>query len=313
MIILCLPGFIRKDYIMTYENFIIDIRDRVEVLCPTDVVRIQKVTKNNGTVKEAIVIHQKGDSVSPTIYLRDFYCENLNGKDLDVIASEIVRICEKGRGSISFDYDACRSFLGVKDRVLCKLINAKRNKELLKKCPHRRILDLALVYYCAEYDSDGCFGSWVINDGIFDEWNVSEDELYRTSLKNLKHMLEPCIETISDVVKGFMPEEMYEEFEIPMDDMKMYVLSNQSRIFGATSIMCGSVLRKFGEEHGDFYILPSSIHEVILLPKDEVCDPGRLEPMVKEVNMNEVRPEEYLSDRVYRYSVDEQEIVYLKN
>lgn len=289
---------------MTYENFISKIKEIVECLCPNDRVCTENITKNNSVIKEAIVIHRAGENTTPTIYLKDFYFEYMNGTEIQKIAEEIVRISEEGRGRIDFDIKSCQDFSKVKHKLLCKLINAERNKELLERCPNRRFLDFALVYYCAEIKGED-FGTWIVTDAICKNWRVCEEDLYKTAMCNLSRLMPPDLMKITEAVKTLMEnEEDLEEF----GDVKMYVLTNSRKIFGATSLLCGNILREFAEEHGNFYILPSSIHEVIFIACNDVDNPAQLKPMVEDVNTYHIAKEEYLSDEVYFYTIDDQEI-----
>ena len=89
----------------------------------------------------------------------------------------------------------------------------------------------------------------------------------------------------------------------------MYVLTNQSKYYGASGILDHSTLHRISEQIGDFIVLPSSIHEVIIIPKNEdMGDYSRLAAMVKEVNAAVVLPEERLSDHVYVYSRDNEKL-----
>lgn len=85
-------------------------------------------------------------------------------------------------------------------------------------------------------------------------------------------------------------------------DTPLYVLTNESRLFGAAAIVDKKVLESFAKEHGSgFYIIPSSIHEVLLFLSEDLNVGERLAEMVHEVNSTEVSPEEVLSDHVYYF------------
>lgn len=290
---------------MNYENFIEAVSAAVTLLCPNDKVRIEKITKNNTTIWDAIVIFRENDCVSPTIYLMDYYLEYSEGKEINEIAEEIVKISENSRGIVKFDVDACKSFEGIKDKLLCRVVNYKQNRELLSKCPHRSFLDLALVYYCVEIDCDGDFGSWLVTDKIFSHWNVTEEVLYKKAMENLPNLMPPELISIWELL-----EKLTGEPYIPdnCDEDKMYVLTNDKKIFGATSILFEEIIKKFAKEHGSFYILPSSIHEVILVPAESDENAEVLKKMVKEVNETNVPPMDYLSDEVYFFDDTEQKI-----
>ena len=86
------------------------------------------------------------------------------------------------------------------------------------------------------------------------------------------------------------------------EDDDMFVISNTSKIFGASCVLYPGVLEKFAaEKDADIFVLPSSIHEMILVPEKEDQDYSTLPNIVKETNRTEVDPEEVLSDSVYYY------------
>ena len=90
------------------------------------------------------------------------------------------------------------------------------------------------------------------------------------------------------------------DFPIPDDGPKMYVLTNSSTMFGATKICDKFALRNIASVIGDdFLIIPSSIHEVIVLPYDKTMDPGDIDAMIREVNETQVSEQDRLSDHVY--------------
>ena len=84
--------------------------------------------------------------------------------------------------------------------------------------------------------------------------------------------------------------------------MRMYVLSNQEKLYGAACMLYPEVLSAFGEICGrDFYVLPSSIHEVLLVFAEEGKE-KELKEIVTDMNRNHVAPEEVLSDSIYHYN-----------
>lgn len=87
----------------------------------------------------------------------------------------------------------------------------------------------------------------------------------------------------------------------------MYILTNHRRCFGAAEILDKKTLRTIADQIGDrFIVLPSSVHETIVLPPKEEAEYRRLADMVREVNDTQVDVEERLSDHVYVYSRDEE-------
>ena len=83
----------------------------------------------------------------------------------------------------------------------------------------------------------------------------------------------------------------------------MYVLGNERKLFGAAVMLYDGLLEKMSEIiGGDFYLLPSSLHELILIPDEGREKGGDLWKMVCEINETQVEPEDVLTDSVYYYS-----------
>lgn len=243
------------------------------------------------------------ESVSPAIYLDSYFREYEFGKEIDRIIMDIINIYEKVRKNPKIEMDFFTDYNSVKERICYKLVNYKKNEEFLKECPHIKYLNLAIVFYYAYSDSILGNGSIIIRNTHKEEWNVSTEELFRQANDNTERLF-PCeilgIEDLLEELAGgeFLDEgmEIREEMRIPM-----YVLTNNSRHLGAISMMYPGLLEKLAKkEDANLFILPSSVHEIIVLP-DTGQDTEDLRNMVQEVNESQVAEEEILSDSVYYY------------
>ena len=182
------------------------------------------------------------------------------------------------------DYEA------VKDRLFLKLVGYEANEEQLQDAARRQFLDMSVIYYLRIDGPDGEPGGVRVSWDMLGDWEIAEDILYRDALANMEKQF-------GERLMRFDHDPGNEEEE----KSGMMVLSNQKNFFGASVILYSEQLRKVSEELGqDLYILPSSVHEVILLP-EAGQDPDALRATVKRVNETEVRREEVLTDSVYRY------------
>jgi len=123
----------------------------------------------------------------------------------------------------------------------------------------------------------------------------------------LKGRIDPLSEVIQEIFEETLDspaESLGDVCDIRVTDISepMYVVSNTQRIYGAAVILYEGVLEAFAKKiGGDFYILPSSIHETLFIPANTGIEQEELLKMVREVNEKEVSPDEELSDHVYRY------------
>ena len=224
--------------------------------------------------------------------------------DIADAVDQIVKVYEEHRPTHDLDVSLFTDFSNARDKVRARLVNTRMNEELLEKIPHREFLDLSLIY-CVEYTcekTDGIASIRITNDHI-DMWGVSEEDLYQLVQENMKADDQSVIVSLAELVKGMLQIDDA-EFEESMDsaNIPMYVLTNKSKLNGAVEIINDNTLRKFSDTlEKDFFILPSSTHEVIMVPAENDSDSGTFAEMVKEVNSTQVLPNEVLSNHVYKY------------
>lgn len=290
-------------------------------------VSIQDVTKNNGVVLTGLTFTQKSINISPTIYLEDFYEKYQEGTTMEDIIKEIREIYEKSKLDKDIDMKFFTEYEKAKGRIVYKLIHYDKNRELLKNIPHREYLDLAIVYYYLVDMKEFSNATILIHNKHLDYWKVSEEELYQLAVVNTPKLLKMHFCGMMDVLKELAEEDFWLENrdKAPNEDDKvfmevysekdatgMYVLSNVSRLYGASAVLYEGVLEYCYERlGGNFFILPSSVHEVILVPDEGQVTREKLSQMVREVNATQVEEQEQLSDFVYYYNAENRGIVRL--
>ena len=275
---------------MNYTEFmnamLCEIRGQVDAQVRTE---LYTVTKNNGTRRTGILFKQEDSNLAPTIYLEEFYQKYLKGQQVPDLADSICSIYQEIRVKKTCDCQNLFDFNHVKEHIVYKLIRRDANEELLKQIPYEPFLDLAVVYYI-QIDNTR-FGSAAIQ--IRNEhlryWRVEKEEIRRLAGKNTPRIYPVQIQQIVRF---------------------MYVATNEQCSLGAAVMRYPDFREKVrGMIRGDFYILPSSIHEVILVPESFGLEPERMQEMVKEINQTGVAPEEVLSDSVYYFDGEEIRIV----
>ena len=275
---------------MNYTEFmnamLCEIRGQIGVEVRTE---LYTVTKNNGTRRTGILFKQTDSNLAPTIYLEEFYQKYLKGQQVPDLADSICSIYQEIRVKKTCDCQNLFDFENVKEHIVYKLIRRDANEELLKQIPYEPFLDLAVVYYI-QIDNTR-FGSAAIQ--IRNEhlryWRVEKEEIQRLAEKNTPRIYPVQIQQVMRF---------------------MYVATNQQCSMGAAVMRYPNLWEKVRGMIGEsFYILPSSIHEVILVPESFGMEPERMTEMVKEINQTGVAPEEVLSDSVYYFDGEEIRIV----
>ena len=267
-------------------------------------ITINHVIKNNGCEMDGLVIMEKGKDIAPTIYLDSFYELYTNGENIKNIIRQIEVIYEQNKNNVTFDVNILKHFDTIKDKIVYKVVNYRSNEKLLEQVPHKRILDLAVVFYCLLDNEYGRSATALIYNNNLKNWNVTIDDVYKAALKNTPDLLHSKISSLAALFEkcggNVDGEEVDLKDYVPSD---MYVLTNESKLNGAACILYENVLYDFAQKLGaDLYILPSSVHEVILLPKLSMFEKDELVNMVKEVNTEGVAADEVLSDHVYEYN-----------
>ena len=292
---------------MEYREFLENVRKEVESRYDSNVsVTLNHVMKNNGTELDGITIMEKDKNIAPTIYINSFYDRYREGVSLKAVVSEIIRIYNQNKNSININADYFENYENVRKTIVYKLVNYQKNKKLMEDVPYKRVLDLAVVFYCLIEQRKGVSATALIHNEHLRIWNVTEDEIYNDALKNTPVLLAGSIVPMSKIlseIAGTAPVDNDEKVcEYTGEDI-LYVLTNSSRVNGAACILYDNLLKKFANDvHSDLYILPSSVHEVIIVPKKNAFDKSELADMVREVNEQGVSQDEILSDNVYEYN-----------
>lgn len=273
---------------------------------------VKTVTKNNGVKLHGLIISQAQSSVSPTIYLDGFYREYKQGKGLGDIVYELVDIYEKNKVSANINLDFFLDYQAVKGRIFIKVIHYEKNRKMLEDVPHIRFMDLAVVCYYSYMNDFLGKGSIQIETGHLDKWGISEEELFAAAKRNTRDKLGVEVKGMNEILVEMLTENAgnvdREELEFMLQntekEVPMYIMTLKGRYFGAACIYYEEMLISFGKQcQKGFYILPSSIHELILIPDSGKEKPEVLRQMVREVNAGHVAPEERLSDNIYYFDL----------
>lgn len=241
---------------------------------------IDKVNK----AREALCFRDLSSRISafPTLYYDDFYEHYLQHGDISLILKSMVDIFVEASKRFCFDMEDTE---WLKSNVVMTLVNKEANMHLLDKVPHREFLDLAIIYrIICDTVEEGFISFIVENDFMDGQLGLNENELYDLARENTPRLL-------------------------PVNELKMpsdfYVLTNENKIYGAAVILYENVLEEYTEKlGGDILILPSSIHECIIVPVDGV-DVENMRALVKDANDTILEEGELLSYSVYKYCKDE--------
>ncbi|MDO4960791.1 MAG: DUF5688 family protein [Eubacteriales bacterium] len=228
--------------------------------------------------------------------------EEIAGMAADMVMARLITLPEIEADEI-IDYDK------AKNNLIIQVISAERNEKLLASIPHKRILDLAVIYRLMIKTSDG-WETCIVNNMLFEEFGISQETLYKDAALNSARINPVKIENLAAVGKriaemlGYSTSVFFDEYV----KSPLYFVGNEDCTFGAAAVFYPGVLEKCAEIlNGSFFILPSSIHEMLILKAGDDVDVGWLERMVSEINEEVIDPEERLTDHVYYYDACKKE------
>lgn len=282
--------------------------------------QIMEMTKRNDNHKTSLCVRQRGNAIGVNLYMDDLV-RRYETKDCDMealVEDILVQLKERLLDS-SFTATAMeqlsviRDYEVMKDRVLFRIVNEEANREYLKNSVYVPFLDFAICFYLVVGDGEDT-GTIHLTKDMFNTWGVSVEEVYQQAMKNTPILMPYQFKNIADILSGMMAEDSFSEFMNPPEfdekNFSMWVLGNEKQMFGAGAILYEGLMKEISERIGaeDIVILPSSVHECILLPLTDAMDTYYLRSMVHEVNVTNVEPEDRLSENVYLYSRTSAEI-----
>lgn len=267
--------------------------------------------KNNSTEYTGIMFQKKTEHVAPTIYIEDLYVGYINQEVTikDAIKEVIGRYEKSKKGlqrinGLSVDYASCQG------RIIYRLISRERNSVLLNDIPYIPFLDMAITFHLVVSINDSCMQSLKITRELQQKWGVSVEQLLKMAKKNTPELLPARVCELSQLMECYMNTKEWkpepEEDLTNEEKIDMIVVSNELGINGAAVVLYDGVMEQIANEYdSDLYLLPSSIHEMIVVPCGDEDLYNTFSSMVNSINQGYVDEDEVLSDRVYIYRKEE--------
>lgn len=308
----------------SYREFMDYVKENVTEYLPerfeNTEIRIQQVVKNNDTVLDGLIIMNPDTHISPNIYLNSLYEEYKDGKDLDDLVSRVADIYIENmepqtKYGMNVQIGEISQYEKVRNNIFPRVCNLEKNGKRLENVPYTPKEDLAITYHIRVASGEDGIGSVMITNALMKQYGVGIEELHDTAMNNMEQLSPVKFSPLRDVIvelmagdfaqsEGISTEEAKEFLKdtIPSEGPEVYCLTNEENMNGAAYIMNENVQKMVAEKVGDeYFILPSSVHEVLIISKKDGMNVDELREMVKSVNGSCVSVEEILSDQVYRY------------
>lgn len=270
-------------------------------------VEIASVEKTN-TTYDGLVLKGKTDGVSPILRVNDLFKTYQEGESFEDILADACKALSEYYVPALPNMNECLK--NASEKVVFTLVNTKQNEVLLQQVPHRQYMDLSIMYRIViNSHEDGIFTARVTND-LAARLGMSEEQLFDCAVVNTKRIFPPVIREMREILIDMLhdngiPRELAEMTFDETEGPNMWVISNSKGMNGAASMLYEDELHGLAKRLGsNFYILPSSIHEIIAVADSDFKAPEELAQMVAETNVQSVSLEERLSNSVYYYDRD---------
>lgn len=291
---------------MNYEKFKRQLVSQIRARAGEDAeVELLEIPKNNGVVCEAVVLKRPQSRVAPAFYLEDFYDLCCEGETLEVLAAGIWEQFEREVPDDLLSPDFFTRWENVRQRIYPRLINYEMNRAQLAELPHLKWMDFAVVFFYWVEEETLEDATVLIRDEHLKMWGILGTELSDAAIANSQRDLPPYFGDLCGLLDGLVGEREEAQRALPM-----YILTNRKKQFGAACLLYPGILECMSRRiKSDYYILPSSIHECIVVPVSGNYSSQELKEMVTEINGKYVHPQEVLANAVYEYSRKERRLI----
>ena len=294
---------------MTFEEFKDWARSEIKDWLPDQYqdadVTLHQVDKL-GKSYTGLTVRAGGQIAVPTVNLDQFYAEYRGGQDTDSLMYKMSEIIEMEKPEMDtawlMDYEQ------VKEMLFIRVSNKEANAELLEGVPHKDVADLAITYHIAIEAQDGRFVSAMMTDQMMKNFGISQEQLHVDAVRSSQAVMPAKLDSMQNIMMGLMPSAFGDEalYDEPTPGNTMMVLTNRTGVSGASALFYPGMMEQAAGQFGsDYFVLPSSVHEVIMIPADGTANYHELEQMVQDINRMQVAPDEQLSDHVNRYDAKE--------
>ena len=231
---------------------------------------------------------ETGIMVIPVFSYQDFYPLIQKGETPDRVLELIARAASESMVPPEFALSEEQSIPAIrKEDLVLQIINYEKNREYLKDKPYRRFLDLAIICCSVVNTADKQIYAAVINHEVMKMLALSEEEMFQAARSQMETRM-PC-----------RLLQVYQQ---------LYAYTNKEFYLGAVSLLEKEGFRTLAQQFwDDLYVLPASIHEVMLLPS-KLLSLRSAQDLLRKANQEATKPEEWLSDQVYLYQRGSDEI-----
>ena len=270
---------------------------------------MKEILRNNGGYGTSMEFHVPGENVVCSIHMAPYFAEFEQGRPFGEIMEKIaIQIQDTYEIEKLMKENHIEDFQSMKPYLRISLINTGRNHQKLLRMPHREMEDLSMVCRVDIPGLEG-HGTMEVTNDVLQAWGIRKEALFDTALKNMQESGDYVMQTGSSKIHELFADAPAPEnlLNAPADTALdpgelFYILTNKENVRGASAMLCPWVMKKVSDLFPEgFYILPSSIHEILIISQNGENSVKELREIVRNANRTAVKKEEILSDNIYQY------------
>ena len=290
---------------MNFQEFVDKVKEAIRDALPESFrdaqVSVEPFRKLN-TSYLGLQVKKEGQTVVPNINLDAHFREyQETGKPF---ADVLTAIAEQVQLAPPMETEWLKDYSQVKEKLFIRVSDAKENEAFLRMAPHKEVDGLAISYHIAFEGLHGVEASTPVTYKMMEMFGVTEEQLHADALESTQRLYPVQYTSMAEVMNKMMgiDADMDPDMMPATEGPQLMVLTNMQGIHGAATLFYPGQLEAIAQQMGsDFFVLPSSVHETLILPDDGTAEPDSLQFMVREINQSTVAPEDRLSDFVYHY------------
>ncbi len=290
-----------KEFVNKLEQ---DLKDAMADISPGATVDVRSVEKLQDGSYTGITISPAGGNVGMNLNANQLFDQMQDGQSYEGVLAVAVSTAERGLHDMpAVDVSELMNYEAAKKYLCFDVVGSDRNADMLEKVPHTDKENISMVYRLQLDSTENGAATVLITNAMMEQFGVTKEQLHADAMENAQEIRPADFRTMAAVMAEMMgmPEEMMADMAPPM-----YVATNQDKVHGAAVMFYTDFMDQAAKElGGDIFILPSSVHEVLILPDDGNMDAQELKEMVTSINASEVSPEDRLTDSVYHYDAQE--------
>ena len=279
---------------MNFNEFTAYAKEHIGDLLPPEYraaeIRLNEVQKMNESYTGLTV--RLNESISaPVVNMDMFYQQYQDERPLEDVMRDMANVVQM-EPPASIDIEALKDYSNVKDKLFVRLNSMEGNEKVMAESPHRMAADMLMTYhiYIPDRNGGGFMSARITNEMLAD-YGITAEQLHQDAIASTARIFEPKVQSMMEALTG-----------VPEEEPKMMIVTNMQGSLGAGALFCEGIMDKAAEYmKGNYFVLPSSIHEMLVVPDNGDFDRSELEKMVREANRSVVESSDRLSDHVYHY------------